>query len=96
MALFPLTALLFPMTTTLIAAHPVLHGTAPTIIGNIARDMARDNPFATFTDMAQHPHPKHWVGGCYNAPTPDQMLASARNAPFVFTEQELQEAREVG
>lgn len=59
---------------------------APT---NIAR-MARDNPFATFSTQ----HPKHWVGGCYNTPTAEEMLASARDSRLVFTEKELQEARE--
>ena len=50
-----------------------------------------ENPHAHFSAEALAPH---HVGGCYNAPSNDELSASITRAPFTFTAEELRQARE--
>jgi hypothetical protein len=50
-----------------------------------------ENPFATFSVDALT---SQNVGGCFNAPTPPQLAASAERAKFSFTDEEIRVARD--
>jgi len=50
-----------------------------------------DNPYATFSvDALSDQH----VGGCYNAPTADDLVSASQRSKLTFTDEELRAARE--